>query len=1002
MQEPVANVKADFEALIRFYLACVEEEHKRSLEVSAERKFKQYIVPPGPTGMMFRGEVQAQWIPDDRQHGFIGRYDHGIEKQRFLYGFPIYLNYQKKLAPLFFTEVDIAFSKDKSEVTMRQANPGQVKVNLHPFRNVFDNIEERIDFQDFIESSVFGTIEARVEAALRKLGEPVTNVTQFASAKGEMGWKNAHILMRDTGASFTAQLRRELVDIRKHTNALSATAIAPLMQGPALGCKPVKLLEIAPLNQCQRQAVESALTQPMTLVTGPPGTGKSQVVIAILASMGAAGKSVLFASKNNQAVDVVRSRLNEKLKDADWFVRLGSKANIDSEMQKKIDNCSTVSFDESSTPRPLQHDFNTAQFTRDELENKISTRAELMYEYIKHTDNMRRLLSQLSADWRNLVIKSGFSPWHIEPTNTTLKHTINEVRILTQQGWPGLWIWIKKLILGRQMLHRYSLLLEELFAPWAGRHPALKNDDYLSWSAIADDFETVSTLLKCSSSVIEHQRLTQEIAFFESAITLNQQLKKASKKLQKESVEMFRYQMLSRIASTTKQLPTLIKNYWNLTSKAAKLRRDATHDVQTEFYRAAKQLLNVLPGVIVTSLSARRSLPLEPGLFDCIIIDEASQCDLASAIPLILRAKRIVVIGDPKQLRHISSLQESEEQRIAVEQGITPLATKYSYRAKSLYDCAAEALQTRDLTPFFLKEHYRSHPDIIGFSNQVYYGRKLVIRTDVRSNTEQAIFWHDTPSTINIAGGSLVNRTEARAVRDLVIKVATSAAFEPTWTIGIVTPYRKQREELERLLKNQSVSEELGARLTIGTVHTFQGAESDVMIFSPVVTNGVKPRAAEWISKSEGLLNVALTRARKSLHIVGDRDYCISTPGPLGELAEYVQERSGVKHVARTDSPAVSTTREILNELGFWYQEELPEITAKRTYYLDFVVVGLSGTQYNIEIDSKLHYFSAEAIMKDDARDSVLSGLGYKIMRIQATSIMKNRELTKHLLARLL
>jgi superfamily I DNA and/or RNA helicase len=55
----------------------------------------------------------------------------------------------------------------------------------------------------------------------------------------------------------------------------------------------------------------------------------------------------------------------------------------------------------------------------------------------------------------------------------------------------------------------------------------------------------------------------------------------------------------------------------------------------------------------------------------------------------------------------------------------------------------------------------------------------------------------------------------------------------------------------------------LGERLTIGTVHTFQGAESDIMVFSPVVAEGVNLRAAEWISKKEELLNVALTRARR-------------------------------------------------------------------------------------------------------------------------------------------
>jgi superfamily I DNA/RNA helicase len=78
-----------------------------------------------------------------------------------------------------------------------------------------------------------------------------------------------------------------------------------------------------PLNLEQREAVQSALAAPITVITGPPGTGKSQVVSDILINAAWQGKRVLFASKNNKAVDVVETRINN-LGPRPLLLRVGS------------------------------------------------------------------------------------------------------------------------------------------------------------------------------------------------------------------------------------------------------------------------------------------------------------------------------------------------------------------------------------------------------------------------------------------------------------------------------------------------------------------------------------------------------------------------------------------------------------------------------------------------------------------------------------------------------
>ena len=113
-----------------------------------------------------------------------------------------------------------------------------------------------------------------------------------------------------------------------------------------------------------------------------------------------------------------------------------------------------------------------------------------------------------------------------------------------------------------------------------------------------------------------------------------------------------------------------------------------------------------------------------------LIIDEASQCDIASALPLFYRAKQVVIIGDPKQLKHISLLRETEDKKIVSQNKISELYLDYAYSKNSLYDIAERTIKGRDKSPILLNQHYRSYRDIISFSNEYFYDKKLNIMTD--------------------------------------------------------------------------------------------------------------------------------------------------------------------------------------------------------------------------------------------------------------------------------
>ena len=140
-------------------------------------------------------------------------------------------------------------------------------------------------------------------------------------------------------------------------------------------------------------------------------------------------------------------------------------------------------------------------------------------------------------------------------------------------------------------------------------------------------------------------------------------------------------------------------------------------------------LLGAFPIWATTNPHAAEIMPLEHEMFDLVIIDEASQCDVASALPLLYRAKRAIVCGDPKQLRHLSWLREDRQAALASQHGLSASQrSQWNYRTHSLLDVVNGALPSQD-DVVLLDEHYRSLPQIIEFSNRRFYGGAFRVMT---------------------------------------------------------------------------------------------------------------------------------------------------------------------------------------------------------------------------------------------------------------------------------
>jgi very-short-patch-repair endonuclease len=385
------------------------------------------------------------------------------------------------------------------------------------------------------------------------------------------------------------------------------------------------------------------------------------------------------------------------------------------------------------------------------------------------------------------------------------------------------------------------------------------------------------------------------------------------------------------------------------------------------------------------------------------VIDEASQCDIASALPLLFRAKRAVVIGDPQQLRHISRLSEQRDQALMVKHDLldNPGPT-WGYRASSLYDLAAAKASSASIV--VLRDHHRSHADIINFSNSFFYRGRLRVATDYRRLKRPegpAIRW------VNVVGnavrpptGGAVNQAEAAAVVEELRSIAVTQRF--SGEMGVVTPFRAQANLIEEFVaRDDALAQVLATRNFIcETAHKFQGDERDLIVFSPVVSRGVSVGATGFLKSQSNIFNVGITRARGALVVVGDATACASSEVEyLSAFARYVADycRPAPKPIAASapggasgDYPAVAHPERVsdwekvlfaaLVDAGL---RPIPQFDVDQ-YDLDLALIRPNGRRLDIEIDGERYHrdWDGELIRRDQLRNLRLIEMGWDVLRL--------------------
>ncbi len=159
-------------------------------------------------------------------------------------------------------------------------------------------------------------------------------------------------------------------------------------------------------------------------------------------------------------------------------------------------------------------------------------------------------------------------------------------------------------------------------------------------------------------------------------------------------------------------------------------------------------------------------------------------------------------------------------------------------------------------------------------------------------NQYGGIFWLNVDGWAeHPKGGSAYNQSELACIQIFLPRFIESLKRHEIGqaSIGIVTPYREQEEQIGKWLRNEYNGE---SRVTVGTAHKFQGDEKDFIVFSTVISKGLREGSISWLQRTKNLLNVAVTRARVTLIVVGDWNYCqtLDEDHCFRHLADYVAQ----------------------------------------------------------------------------------------------------------------
>jgi very-short-patch-repair endonuclease/cellulose biosynthesis protein BcsQ len=383
--------------------------------------------------------------------------------------------------------------------------------------------------------------------------------------------------------------------------------------------------------------------------------------------------------------------------------------------------------------------------------------------------------------------------------------------------------------------------------------------------------------------------------------------------------------------------------------------------------------------------------------FDVVIVDEASQCDLSS-IGILYMAKKIIIVGDDKQVSPLSIGMNTDRINALRDMYIKDIIPNWHlYESKtSLYDIAQTTFQ-----PLMLREHFRCLPEIIGYSNKLSYDYK--IKPLREAGTARLL-----PAVVNyrVADGMRDGRRKRNEKEAASIVAIIRACIEQPEYDGMTFGVISLLGDEQAVLIQTQILEQIPAqiieerRILCGNASHFQGDERDIILLSLVDSNeGDGPLrltgdGADASTKQR--YNVAASRAKEQLWVVHSLDYTkdLKNGDMRRDLIEYANDPNAFLQVAdavekRSESPFEEAVGRSIVSAGYRLEQQYPV----GAYRLD-MVISCGNNKVALECDGEAWHSSELQIRSDMERQAILERIGWRFVRVRGSEYYRNPEKT--------
>lgn len=460
-----------------------------------------------------------------------------------------------------------------------------------------------------------------------------------------------------------------------------------------------------------------------------------------------------------------------------------------------------------------------------------------------------------------------------------------------------------------------------------------------------------------------------------------------------------------------------------------------------------KKLKEAFPCILAGIRDYAEYIPLEPELFDLVVIDEASQVSIAQAFPALLRAKKVLILGDKKQFSNIKAAQARGDTNREYLNGLnTSFRANISTDAVKLERLHKFNIKT-SILEFFefisnyniqLLKHFRGYKEIISYSNKYFYQDSLqVMKIRGKSIDEVIKFSHVKPTS----NDELYPNTNAKEVEFIVSELKRLKDEDKAISVGIITPHTNQQKLLVEVIGKMPewdyFQEKL--QLKIMTFDTCQGEERDVIYYSMVASTDSDKLWGVFIKDLSNVdieedgqikaqrLNVGFSRAKECVHFVLSKpleDFNGSAGDALRHY-QYMLEEARKEHgVSEVDGKS-KMEPEVLNwfyQTKFWkehkdviefmpqfeigkYLKQLDRTYTHPAYKVDFlliytderhkehkIIIEYDGFREHFKDIDEVNEFNYKNYYSDEDvyRQKVLESYGYKFLRINKFNIGQN------------